>query len=215
MPGPDRPAPPFPGTAFDVVAVAASAGGLHALGVVLGGLPAGFPAAVLAVQHLTPGRDSQLADLLRPGCALPVAWAADGDRPRPGAVFLAPPDRHLLLAAGGTLVLSDGPPEHFTRPAADPLFRSVAAARGPRAVAVVLTGADSDGADGAAAVRAAGGVVIAQDPGSAFAPGMPAAAIAAGAASRVLPLGEIAPALVALISGRAGLGDPSRPAAPV
>src|SRR5687767_14423514 len=136
MSAPTRTRPPFPDTAFDVVAVACSAGGLPALTVVLGGLPAGFPAAVLVVQHIPPDRENALADILGRRSALAVRQAEDGEPARAGVAFLAPPDRHLLLAPGGTLALSDGPREHHTRPAADPLFRSVAAACGCRAVAV-------------------------------------------------------------------------------
>jgi two-component system chemotaxis response regulator CheB len=181
-----------------VIALAASAGGLEALGEVLPALPAGFPAAVLVLLHLYPGRESVLAEVLSRQCALPVWRARAGEPVRPGTVYVAPPGRHLLVQPPGILALSAAPPEHYVRPSADPLFRTLAGVFGKRAVAVVLTGRDSDGSGGVAAVRDAGGVVIAQDPASAREPGMPRNSIRTGAVHHVLPLAEIGPALVRL-----------------
>lgn len=184
-----------------MVAVACSAGGLDALSAVLGGLPAGFPAVILVVQHVAPDHRNALADILGRRTALPVKQAEEGESARAGAVFLAPPGFHLLLARDGTLTLSGGPQEHHARPAADPLFRSIAA-YGPRAAAVVLTGGGRDGSAGAAAVAAAGGVVLVQHPAGAFNPGMPRWAITTVPMARVLPLPDIAPALIVLTGGR-------------
>ena len=183
-----------------VVAIAASLGGLAALRAVLSGLPAGFPAAVLVVQHQQGGRASGLAGILD-GCGpLPVTEAREGDRVEEGRVHLAPPDLHLMAVADGTLTLSDAPMEHFSRPSADALFRSVALHFGARAIAVVLTGRLGDGSGGVGAVHDAGGTVLAQDPASAAAGSMPATSIRTGWVDRVLALEEIAPALVNLVS---------------
>ena len=185
-----------------VVSVVASMGGIAALRQLLSSLPAGFPAAVLVVQHVERGRESHLAELLARVSALSVREARDGERMREGVVYVAPPDRHLLAAADGTLALSDAPPEHFTRPSGDPLFRSVAEHYRERAVAVVLTGRDADGSGGVPHVHAAGGTVLAQDPATAVEGSMPRASIRTGAVDRVLPLDEIGPALVSMV--RAG-----------
>lgn len=183
-----------------LVVLAASRGGLKALAAVLGGLPPDLPAAVLVVQHLEPGRRSVLAQLLDARSALPVAQAAGGERVRPGRVYLAPPDRHLVANADGTISLSDAPRVRFSRPSADPLFVSAAEAYGPGLVAVVLTGGGGDGSAGAEAVKARGGTVIAQDRGTSADFSMPESAIATGAVDHVLPLEGIAPCIVHLLT---------------
>ena len=201
-PTPKLAIPPPPGKpASAVVALAASAGGLKALSHVLAALPRDYPAAVVVLQHLPSDHLSLLADILRRRTPLHVKQAEEGDVLCEGSVFVAPPDRHLLVGAGGRLTLTRTAPVHFVRPSADALFESLAAGFGARAVAVVLTGTGSDGAAGAAAVRRAGGVVIAEDPATAEFLGMPAAAIGAGAVDQVLSLDDIAPALVALAPG--------------
>ena len=182
-----------------VVAIAASAGGITALSEVLGALPADFPVPVLVVQHLAQHRDSIIAEVLDHRTALPVKLARDGERIGPRAVYVAPPDHHLLITEDGRVQLVVGEPVHFVRPAADQLFESVAKAYGPRALVCVLSGTGRDGAQGAAAVKAAGGLVIVEDPESAQFKGMPEAAVRAGEVDRVLPLAEIGPALRTLI----------------
>lgn len=186
---------------FDVVALAASAGGFRAVGRVLAELPADFPAAVLFVQHLSPDHPSHLPDLLARQTRLSVKAAAAGDPVRPGTVFVAPPGRHLVMGPGGRLDLSDAPRVHFCRPAADVLFRSMAVGLGARAVAAVLTGTGRDGADGVRAVRRAGGFTIAQDAATAEQFGMPATAIETRHVDLVLPLDRMAFALVTLVQG--------------
>lgn len=190
---------PFAGAAFDVVAMASSAGGIAALSQVLGSLPADFPAAIVVVQHLDPRHRSLMADILRRRTALEVVQAAEGDHIRPGTAFIAPPDRHLLVNPDGTLSLSQSELVHFVRPSADLLFESAAASYKQRAIAVVLTGTGSDGSMGVGAIKKMGGTVIAQDQDSAEFGGMPAAAVRSGHADFVLPLDEIAPALVTLV----------------
>ena len=190
---------PFPGAAFDVVAMAASAGGIAALGRVLADLPPDFPAAIVVVQHLDPRHRSLMADILRRRTELAVVQASEGDRVVPGTVFVAPPDRHLLVNSDGTLSLTQSELVHFVRPSADLLFESVAASYKDRAIAVVLTGTGSDGSMGIGAIKKMGGTVIAQDEHSAEFYGMPAAAIKSGNADFILPLEEIPSALVTLI----------------
>jgi two-component system chemotaxis response regulator CheB len=186
-----------------VVAIAASLGGVAALRGILAALPAGFPAAVLVVQHQQGGRPSGLAGILD-GCGpLPVREARDGETLREGVVLLAPPDQHLLALGDGTLSLSNAPREHFSRPSADALFRSVALHFGARAIAVVLTGRLADGSGGVGAVHDAGGTVLAQDPATAAEGSMPSSSIRTGSVDRVLALEAIAPALVTLVTGAA------------
>ncbi|MFJ8956894.1 MULTISPECIES: chemotaxis protein CheB [unclassified Streptomyces] len=184
---------------FNIVAVAASAGGIHALVTVLGGLGADLPVPVLVVQHLDPHHRTVLAEILDRRTGLHVKLAQEGEQARPGTVHIAPPNRHLLVYRDGTLGLSLGDRVHFLRPSADPLFESVADAYGARAVVVVLSGTGSDGAKGVDAVKAQGGTVIAQDPETAEFTGMPEAAVGTGAADFVLPLEEIAAAIRGLV----------------
>jgi two-component system, chemotaxis family, protein-glutamate methylesterase/glutaminase len=187
---------------FDVVAVAASAGGLSALTTLLTALPADFPAAILVVQHLTPHHRSWMAEILGRHTRLKVLQASGGEELHPGVVFVAPPDHHLVVSPGGTLVLSQAALVHFVRPSGDLLFESVAAHFKARAIAVVLTGTGTDGAAGVRAIKRAGGTVIAQDAADAEFSGMPAAAIQTGNVDTVLRLAEIAPALVELVRAR-------------
>ena len=184
---------------FDTVAIAASAGGLRALSEVLAALPADFPAAIAVVQHLDPRHRSLMAEILARRTALRVKQAEDGDHLERGTVFIAPPNRHLLVNPGATVSLSESELVHFVRPSADLLFESVAASTKERAIAVVLSGTGSDGAMGVRAINKMGGTVIAQDEASAEFFGMPGAAIQTGVVDFVLPLSEIAPAMVTLV----------------
>jgi len=188
---------------FEIVALAASAGGLKALTEVLGGLPADFPAALVVVQHLDPRHRSLMAEILGRRCALAVRQACETDRIAPGSVFIAPPDRHLLVNADGTLSLTRTELVHFSRPSADLMFESVAAGYRERAIGVVLSGSGSDGAMGAKAIKKMGGTLIVQDPATAEFAGMPGAAHHTGLADFVLPLQEIAGALRTLVAERA------------
>jgi two-component system, chemotaxis family, protein-glutamate methylesterase/glutaminase len=189
----------FPQAAFDVIAVAASAGGLSALSHVLARLPADFPAVVLVVQHLDPRHRSLMADILSRRTPLQVKQAEEGSRLRPATVFIAPPNRHLLVNPDGTLSLSQSELVHFVRPSADLLFESVAASYKDRAIAVVLTGTGSDGSMGVQAIKKMGGTVIAQDEQTSEFFGMPGAAIHTGVVDFILPLDEIPDALLTLV----------------
>ena len=185
--------------AFDVVALAASAGGLTALSSVLADLPAGFPAGILVVQHLDPRHRSLMADILNRRTRLEVKQAEDGDHLVPGRVYIAPPNRHLLLNGDGSLSLTQTELVHFVRPSADLLFESVAASYKDRAIAVVLSGSGGDGSMGVKAIKKMCGTVLAQDQRTSEFFGMPGAAIHSGSVDFVLPLEEIAPALVTLV----------------
>jgi len=186
-------------TAFDIVALASSAGGLTALGRVLAALPDGFPATLVVVQHLDPRHRSLMAEILSRRTSLRVKQAEEGELVGLATVYIAPPNRHLLVNLNGTLSLSQSELVHFLRPAADVLFASVASSYRERAIAVVLTGTGSDGAMGVQAIKKMGGTVIAQDEATAEFFGMPSAAIHSGSVDFVLPLDEIAPALVTLV----------------
>lgn len=187
------------GQGYDIVLLAASAGGLAAISTVLGALPGDFPVPVVVVQHLDPRHRSLMAEILRRRTPLRVVEATDGAVTEPATVYVAPPDDHLLVNPGGRLSLSHSDPVHFVRPSADLLFESAASAFPGRVIGVVLSGTGSDSNMGVRAIDQAGGTVIAQDPALAEFAGMPQAAIATGGVERVLPLNEIAPALVALV----------------
>jgi two-component system, chemotaxis family, protein-glutamate methylesterase/glutaminase len=191
-----------PAEPYGIVAVAASAGGITALGRVLGGLPAEFPVPVVVVQHLDPRHKTIIAEVLGRRAKEPVVLAQDGERAEPGTIYVAPPNHHLLVEADAVLVLSSSELVHFLRPSADLLFESVAGAYGPRAIACVLTGTGSDGAMGVSAIKSRGGTVIAEDPDLAQFKGMPEAAIATGAVDFILPLDEIAAVIRGLVEAR-------------
>jgi two-component system chemotaxis response regulator CheB len=192
-------APAFPGTAFDVVAMCASAGGFNALRDVLTDLSPDFPAAIVVVQHLDPRHRSVMAELLGRRCRLDVRQAVEGDGVEPGVVLIAPPDRHLLVNPDGGISLTQTQLVHFVRPSGDLLFESVAASYRDRAIAVVLSGTGQDGAQGTEAIKKVGGTVIVQDEASAEFFGMPNATIRKGTPDFILSLEEIAPALEKLV----------------
>lgn len=193
----------FPNVAYNVVALAASAGGLKAIETVLTALPADFPAAILVVQHLCPTYHSHLAEILSKQTTLQVKPAASGDILRPGTVYVAVPDRHLVVQPDGTLSLCDAPKMNFVRPAADKLLMSMAQTYKSRAIAVVLSGSNSDGALGVLSIKKHGGIVIAQDESTSEFFYMPKAAIATGKVDLVLPLDAIASTLVNLVTSEA------------
>ncbi len=177
------------------VAIAASTGGPGALSRLLASLTLPPNAACFIVQHAPAWMLEALAARLNPCRAGPIVLARDGLRPAAGTIHLAPGDHHMILsprAPGGLFIrLTDDPPENFVRPAADPLFRSAAAALGRYCVAVILTGMGRDGTVGAGAVCRAGGIVLAQDPAAATAPSMPRTAIDAGVVSDICPLDRL------------------------
>lgn len=179
--------------------IGASSGGVNAILTLAASLPANFPAPIFFVQHIGAHR-SQLAELVSARGPNRGITPEDGDRPDPGTIYIAPPDRHMLVE-GGVIRLSRGPKEHHARPAIDPLFRSAALDLGPGAVGVVLTGTLDDGSSGLAAIKQCGGIAVVQDPADAFAPGMPRNALAATEADHVVRLDEM-PALLSRLAIR-------------
>lgn len=188
---------------IDAVAIGASAGGVDALAILFDALPEGFRPAILVVVHIPPDRPSLLADLYRARCRLPVREALDKEPVEPGTIYFAPPDYHLQVEPDRHLSLSGDPPVAFSRPSIDVLFESAAHAYRERLLGIVLSGANSDGAQGLATIRAAGGHAWVQQPGDAAAEAMPAAAIAGAGADLVLPIRDMAERLAQLRSGRA------------
>lgn len=178
------------------VVVGTSAGGVEALSLLLPALPSSLRVPVLVVIHLPRDRPSLLAEVFAPKCAVPVREIEDKEPIAPGAVYFAPPDYHLLLDKGSgegpNAALSMDDPVNYSRPSIDVLFESAAEIFGRGLMAVLLTGANEDGAAGLRTVRRAGGLTLAQSPEEAFAAAMPAAAIAQGSVDHVLPLAGIA-----------------------
>ncbi len=180
-----------------IVAIAASTGGPPALAQILRTLPADWSVPVLVVQHIGAGFDAGLVRYLDECCPLPVTIAEDGRELAGGEVHVSPAAAHLGVTAGHLLTVTAAEPIDGYRPSANHLFRSVAAVFGPRAAGVVLTGMGRDGADGLLSLREAGGLAIAQDETTSTVYGMPRQAVLRGAADHVLPVEDIARALVA------------------
>jgi two-component system chemotaxis response regulator CheB len=185
----------------DIVALAASAGGLAALARVLGSLSSDFPAAIVIVQHLQADRASVLAQILARSCKLTVVQADEGAELRTATAYVAPPDFHLVVRQDRTLTLSSAARVRFVRPSADILFASVATVFGPHAIGVVLTGTGKDAADGVTAIKRAGGRTIAQDRTTSQHFAMPEASIGTGFIDYVLPLNQIAGCINDILHG--------------
>jgi len=181
-------------------ALGASTGGVGALTRLLTALPPGAPPTVV-VQHMPAKFTASFAERLAAACALQVREAADGDLALPGHVLIAPGGSHMRISrsAGRYCVrIADDPPVSHQRPSVDVLFQSIAQHAGPNAVAALLTGMGDDGAAGMLSIREAGGQTIAQDKATCVVFGMPAAAIARGAVEHVLPLEQIAGAMIGM-----------------
>jgi len=189
-------------SATNVVVIASSTGGPRALAAIVPHLPRTLPAAVLVVQHMPPGFTKSLAQRLDLVSPIRVGEAQDGEAVMHGRVYIAPGGWHMTVrddGGGPTIALEQTPSMWGVRPAADVLFRSAAELFGASTVAVVLTGMGRDGADGARAVRVAGGRAIIQDRDTATIFGMPQAALSLAGADRVAPLGEISAAITELV----------------
>jgi two-component system chemotaxis response regulator CheB len=181
----------------ELVVMGASWGGLDAASVVLEGLPPGFRVPVVLAQHRSPNmRGGLLERALAARSALPVMEVDDKDALERGRVYVAPADYHLMVGPRGAVALSVDAPVGHARPSIDVLFESAADTYGVGLVAVLLTGATDEGTAGLRAVRERGGQTIVQDPSTAERSEMPAAAVEAGVADRVLPLDQIPAALV-------------------
>jgi two-component system chemotaxis response regulator CheB len=195
MPAQER--EPVQESVYDAIVVGGSSGAIEALAVLLPALPASLRAAVIVVLHLPRDRRSLLVDIFRGRCALPMHEAQDQQPIAPGCLYFAAPDYHLLVDRGPRLALSVEAPVHFSRPSIDVLFESAADFYGSGLLSLLLSGANEDGAQGSAAVQAAGGRVLVQQPTSAAMPTMPLAAL-----SRVPSAQALAPRDMAdLIAG--------------
>jgi two-component system CheB/CheR fusion protein len=193
-------APVQPGLGIRVVGIGASAGGLEACRLFLGGLPAAPGMAFILVQHLDPTHDSMMAPLLAGATAMQVVEARDGMAVELDHLYLIPPGLYLAIA-NGRLNLSAPLARHGARLPFDFLLHALAAAAGSMAACVILSGGGADGSIGARAIAAAGGLVIAQDPAEATHPSMPESAIATGVVDLVLPAADIGAALLNFLSG--------------
>ncbi|OLL28510.1 chemotaxis protein CheB [Burkholderia sp. SRS-W-2-2016] len=183
---------------YDLVVIGASAGGIEALGILLLALPARFAAAVMIVMHLPAGSPSYLVPALAHRCALPVLEPDAGEAILAGRVHVAPPGYHMLVEVDRTVALSTDAAVRFSRPSIDVLFESAAAVYRERLLAILLSGANDDGAAGLERVRAHGGTAWVQTPESAGAPEMPRAAIVRGAADAIYNPETLARRLAAL-----------------
>lgn len=180
-----------------LVVIGASLGGLTVLQKILGALPEDLPMPIAIAQHRHRTSNELLASVLQKGCPLKVVEAEDKQLLKPGFVYLAPADYHLQVE-GEHFSLSLEGPVLYSRPSIDVLFQTAASCCGSNVIGVILTGANADGAAGARSIKERGGIVIVQDPATAEAPQMPAAAIAATAVDQILPVSEIAQFLVKL-----------------
>lgn len=183
---------------IEFIAIGASAGGVGALGQILRALPAGFAIPIAIVLHIPPERSSLLPELFATHCAVPVKEVEDKEPVRPGAVYVAAPDYHMLVEPDRSFALSQDEAVNYSRPSIDLLFESAALAYGARVLGVVLTGGSADGADGLAAIRGAGGQGWVQRPDEAEAPAMPLFAIERAGADRILGMTELARDLAGL-----------------
>ena len=180
-----------------IVVIGASLSGIDALCELVSRLPSGFPAPIFVTQHVAPHSPGMLPHLLSKAGPLPAVHPRTGTRFEPGTIYVAPPDRHMLVRKG-YVCLSHGPHENLARPAIDPLFRSAAVNYGPAVVGVVLTGQLNDGTSGLLAIKDRGGFTIVQEPREATARSMPLSAIRHMEVDKVCTLEQMAPLLVEL-----------------
>ncbi|MCC7370184.1 MAG: chemotaxis response regulator protein-glutamate methylesterase [Chloroflexi bacterium] len=212
-----RPAPPPPARTplrasdgFErLVILGASTGGPQALQAVVSDLHPDGRTAYVIVQHMPDGMTTVLADLLASASPLLIREARQNDRLAPDVALLAPGDWHLRFGPRGTIELDQGPKVHWVRPSVDVALLSAAEVYGSRIVTAVLTGMGSDGADGAVAVKQAGGTVIAEDKSTCVVYGMPKAVAQRGAAEHIVPLPQVAPTIRQLLAGTGRTRQPS------
>jgi two-component system chemotaxis response regulator CheB len=189
-------------TTRNIIVIGASLGGLEALCKLTGSFPPAFPAAVMIVLHTGSHSPRLLAEIIGKYASIPVSYGTQHEEVLPGHVYIAPPDRHLIVTKLGWLTLDAGAKVRHSRPAVDRLFQSAAEVYSSRVIGVVLTGGDGDGTDGLRAIKKAGGIAIVQDPADATAPSMPMSALKGDHPDYCLPLDEIGPMLVKLAKSR-------------
>lgn len=197
-------APGSNGPGLPLAVLAASTGGPATLMTLMPQFPAGFPGAVLVVQHMPGAFTPQFAEQLASVSQLPVKQAENGEVLRAGHVYVCPGDSHLRVLPPGRVALDSGPRIAGYRPSMNVTLESVAALAGPQAAVAILTGMGSDGARGVIAIQANGGLVLAQDESTSVIFGMPAEAIKTGAVEQVLPLQQIAAAISRRVAGHPG-----------
>ncbi|MBN1314042.1 MAG: chemotaxis protein CheB [Anaerolineales bacterium] len=176
---------------YRAIVIGASAGGMNALMMLFSVLKNNFPLPILVAQHVHPTENGTMVLFYQSRIALPVKEANDKDEIRPGVIYFAPPDYHLLVERQETLALSIDPKVNYSRPSIDVLFESAAYAWTCSLIGIILTGANYDGARGLRLIKELGGWTIAQDPSTAEFPAMPQAAIDLGSAEHILTLHEI------------------------
>jgi two-component system, chemotaxis family, protein-glutamate methylesterase/glutaminase len=190
------------GNSFEAVVIGASAGGIHALSLILAALPPDFPLPLVIVQHVQANNESYLAQILARKTRLRVKEADEKESLVAGTAYTAPPGYHLLIEADRSLSLSLEGLVHYARPSVDVLFESAVHVYRQALIGVILTGANSDGAEGLRYLTQMGGYAIVQDPSTAESKAMPAAAIAAAAVNKILPLKEIGPHILHILTTR-------------
>jgi two-component system chemotaxis response regulator CheB len=189
----NREGPPgsLTGLRRDIVVIGASRGGVEALIEIVASLPVGLQSTFLIVLHISPTHVSQFPAILSRAGPLPAEHGRNGTRIECGRIYVAPPDHHMTVGPNGFIQLNHGPTENYTRPAADPLFRSAASIYGSRVIGIILTGGGSDGTQGLIAVEQAGGLTIVEAPDDALDPSMPLNALLHDNPNLCLPLSEI------------------------
>ena len=188
-------------TKRDIIVIGASSGGIEALRTLVAELPANLPASIFVVLHTGPESPGILHQILGRSGILEAVNPKDREHIRPGHIYVAPPDRHMLLEPG-RIRLTRGPKENRFRPAIDPLFRSAAQVYGPRVIGVILSGGLDDGTAGLWAIKKLGGTAVVQDPKDALFPSMPANALQYVSVDHTVPLKDIAPLLERLVNAR-------------
>jgi two-component system, chemotaxis family, protein-glutamate methylesterase/glutaminase len=200
-------------TRRDIIVIGGSSGSIGPLKTMVGGLPADFPASIFIVNHVSPDHESYLGEILTRYGNLPAAAAVNGEAIRPGRIYVAPPDHHLIIEPG-YLRLWRGPKENHSRPSINPTFRSAAKAYGPRVVGVILSGYLDDGTSGLIAVKVNRGLAVVQDPEDAEHADMPRSALRYIEADYVVPAARLAPLLLELTreslsnTGAISMGEP-------
>jgi two-component system chemotaxis response regulator CheB len=183
---------------IDAIVIGTSAGGIEALTHILPLIPATFPAAILIVVHVPRERPSLLSEIFRTKCKMRVDEAMDKADIKPGRIYFAPPDYHMLVDSGPQIALSVDEVVQFSRPSIDVLFESAADIYGTRLLGVLLTGGNEDGAAGLAYIDRCGGTTVLQDPAEALVAAMPEGALKLMKPTHILRLDEIRDLLMTL-----------------
>lgn len=186
------------GLKYRCISIGVSAGGMDALSIIIPGLPPAFPIPIVVIQHVSPHSDNYMTSYLDNISAIKIKEVDEKEKIRPGVVYTAPPNYHVLVEEDETFSLSVEERINFARPSIDVFFQSAADVYGPHLVGVILTGANNDGSQGLKMIKEKGGLTIVQDPDTAEVDGMPRAAIEATKIDHILTLEQIGPLLVKL-----------------